>query len=412
MKKMLLILLSVLILAGCTKNNNIQSEDDTSVFGSTETFAENPKDKDAKTQKEEILSLWKRDITLQDDWVPTQDLSSFPERELSVAASESVPVIISANSREIKSDLIESAKGAVYSEYTVVDMNETDRKEYSKIRKELSDYNEYAEQNAILEVSDGENRFNSYVRDHALSFLTLTSRTGIEVFRADSGIFSYFRSVFRSNQGFEPDYYEVYGKTIDVSTGKVLTLNDIFTDTDALAQMIWEALLRNGSRTETDPDKTEFLDILQTAIRGCRDDGSIGWVLDPMGIEFDLIESVEEEGETRHIRERAYIPFTLCEGILRQNIAGVGYDYMVRLEKEDTEAVLGKEIPDADDSAFYEDFFLAQKGGTLFLYCAAEGHTDIYSTADNSFEKIGEVPAEIGYNQNDHMIGYQEWLEK
>ena len=290
-------------------------------------------------------------------------------------------------------------------------MNETDRKEYSKIRKELSDYNEYAEQNAILEVSDGENRFNSYIRDHAPSFLTLTSRTGIEVFRADSGIFSYFRSVFRSNQGFEPDYYEVYGKTIDVSTGKVLTLNDIFTDTDALAQMIWEALLRNGSRTETDPDKTEFLEILQTAIRGCRDDGSIGWVLDPLGIEFDLIESVEEEGETRHIRERAYIPFTLCEGILRQNIAGVGYDYMVRLEKEDTEAVLGKEIPDADDSAFYEDFFLAQKGGTLFLYCAAEGHTDIYSTADNSFEKIGEVPAEIGYNQNDHMIGYQEWLE-
>ena len=45
---MLLILLSVLILAGCTKNNNIQSEDDTSVFGSTETLAENPKDKDAK----------------------------------------------------------------------------------------------------------------------------------------------------------------------------------------------------------------------------------------------------------------------------------------------------------------------------------------------------------------------------
>lgn len=414
MKKAFLILLAILILAGCTKDNGIQNGDNTSGSESNETSFEDQKDQNAETQAQEddILTIWKRDITLQDQWVPTQDLSSFPARDLSVAADASVPVIISVNSREIKSDLIEAAKGGVYSEYAVVGMNETDQKEYSKIWKELNSFNDFAEQNALLEIADGESRYNSYRKDHALSVLRLDTRTGIEIFRADSGIFSYFRTVCRSNRGFEPDYYEIYGKTIDVSTGRALTLNDIFTETDGLPQMIWEALLRNGSRSETDPDKTEFLEILHTAIQGCRDDGSFGWALDPLGIEFDMIESVTEGDEIKHIRERAYIPYNLFRETLRQNIAGPGYDYMVRCKREDIEALLGTKIPDENDSTHYKDFFLAQKDKSLFLYCAADGRTDVYRTSDGSFEKTGEVPSEIGYNQNDHMIGYQEWREK
>ena len=103
MKKALLILLSIMILTGCTNSNSIQNADSTSDSGSSEASCEDQTDQNAGAQAkgEEILTIWKRDVTLQDEWVPSQDLSSFPARELSVAASESVPVIISANSREI-----------------------------------------------------------------------------------------------------------------------------------------------------------------------------------------------------------------------------------------------------------------------------------------------------------------------
>ena len=90
--------------------------------------------------------------------------------------------------------------------------------------------------------------------------------------------------------------------------------------------MIWDGLVKSGIRTDSDPVKETVIELLETAIQGCRDDGSFGWALDPTGIEFDLIESYSDGDKIIHTRERAFIPFsafgqTLRDGIYRESDA-------------------------------------------------------------------------------------------
>lgn len=270
----------------------------------------------------DVLVLWKKDITLQDPWVPTQDLGSFPFKEITVPASEAVPVEITLESVELASDQIDPAQGEVKASYDQAVMDDTGKEKYPKVWSDLKKYNEFARQSAIDEITEGETRFNVYRDEAAEHALSLISATGIELKRSDSGIVSYFRSVHRRNLGFEPDYYEIYGRTIDAASGRVLTLNDILTDTSGLAPMIWEGLVESGCRTDSDPDKETVIELLETAIRGCRDDGSIGWALDPAGIEFDIVESFSDGEKIIHTRERAFIPFSVFGQTLREGIFG------------------------------------------------------------------------------------------
>lgn len=218
------------------------------------------------------------------------------------------------------------AQGEVKSSYDQADMDDSEKEKYPKVWSDLKKYNEFARQSAIDEITEGETRFNAYRDGNADHVFSLISATGFELKRSDSGIVSYFRSVHRNNLGFEPDYYEIYGRTIDAASGRVLTLNDILTDTSGLAPMIWDGLVKSGIRTDSDPDKETVIDLLETAIQGCRDDGSFGWALDPTGIEFDLIESYSDGDKIIHTRERVFIPFsafgqTLRDGIYRESDA-------------------------------------------------------------------------------------------
>ena len=302
MRRFLILLLLTVLINGCSGQNVKQPE------------------------VPDVLALWKKDITLQDPWVPTQDLGSFPYKEITVPASEAVPVEITFESVELASDQIDTAQGEVKSSYDQADMDDTAKEKYPKVWSDLKKYNEFARQSAIDEITEGETRFKAYRDENADHALSLISATGIELKRSDSGIVSYFRSVHRKNLGFEPDYYEVYGRTIDAASGRVLTLNDILTDTSGLAPMIWDGLVKSGIRTDSDPDKETVIDLLETAIQGCRDDGSFGWALDPTGIEFDLIESYSDGDKIIHTRERVFIPFsafgqTLRDGIYRESDA-------------------------------------------------------------------------------------------
>ena len=298
MRRFLLLLLLTVLINGCSGQNVKQPE------------------------VPDVLALWKKDITMQDPWVPTQDLGSFPYKEITVPASEAVPVEITFESVELASDQIDTAQGEVKSSYDQADMDDTAKEKYPKVWSDLKKYNEFARQSAIDEITEGETRFKAYRDENADHALSLISATGIELKRSDSGIVSYFRSVHRKNLGFEPDYYEVYGRTIDAASGRVLTLNDILTDTSGLAPMIWDGLVKSGIRTDSDPDKETVIELLETAIQGCRDDGSFGWALDPTGIEFDLIESRSDGDKIIHTRERAFIPFSAFGQTLRDGIYG------------------------------------------------------------------------------------------
>lgn len=298
MRRFLLLLLLTVLINGCSGQNVKQPE------------------------VPDVLALWKKDITLQDPWVPTQDLGSFPYKEITVPASEAVPVEITFESVELASDQIDTAQGEVKSSYDQANMDDTAKEKYPKVWSDLKKYNEFARQSAFDEITEGETRFKAYRDENADHALSLISATGIELKRSDSGIVSYFRSVHRKNLGFEPDYYEVYGRTIDAASGRVLTLNDILTDTSGLAPMIWDGLVKSGIRTDSDPDKETVIELLETAIQGCRDDGSFGWALDPTGIEFDLIESRSDGDKIIHTRERAFIPFSAFGQTLRDGIYG------------------------------------------------------------------------------------------
>ena len=342
MNKYIPLVLALLLICGCGKNSDKQVDGTTSheagtAASVTETAAQDMTvtDAPAETDDSEILLLWKKDITLQDTFVPTQSLNSFPYKEITVPASDAEAVAIRTERYELHSDRIDTSEGDVSSEYIVTVMDEEIQEEYDKIWSELRRFNEFSRQNAILEISEGETRYKAYRRsatDH--SDLFLTSRTGIELKRTDSGILSYFRTVYRSNRGFEPDYYELYGRTIDSASGRVLSLNDILTDTSGLPQMIWGGLVESGQREDDDPDKEEFLMILDEAIQGCRDDGSFGWALDPFGIEFGLIESEAGNEMDVHKMERVFIPFSMCEEILRPGISELSCEPMEQTAEE------------------------------------------------------------------------------
>lgn len=397
MKKAIILLLSAFILAGCG------SKTLDTVNGGTESSSQAVSEAE-KSEEDEVLTIWRKDITLQDAFIPTQELKDLPFKELTTPASEAAPVFISLGSREEISDKIDSRKGGVSAVRAVVELAEDLKEKFPKIWAAMKNFNEFAEQNSALEIADGETRYNAYrMRQDVPSFLYLNSWTGIEITRADSGILSFFRTAYRYNRDIEPDYNEIYGMTIDSASGRILSLNDIFTDTEKLPQMIWEALVRSGWRDETDPGREELIDILRTAVQGCREDGSFAWALDPLGIEFDLNEAGMEAGKEYHRRERAYIPFKMCEEMLRPGISGAVYDYMVHLTKKDVEGVIGDSIPSPQTGDSYSAYYIVQKSGGRYLYCTADNHSDLYRITEDGLEKTGEVNAEISYDHFEHM---------
>lgn len=397
MRKTIIFILTALILTGCGSKSENTASAGTEVSSQSITGTE-------EGDENGILTLWKKDITLQDPFVPTQDLKDLPFMELATSASEAVPVNIKLRSEKKISDKIESIKGGVSAEYAVAEMSEGVKEKYPKIWAAMNSFNEFAEQNSILEITDGETRYEAYrMKKDVPSFLYLSSWTGIEITRADSGILSFFRTAYRYNREIEPDYHEIYGMSIDPVTGRILSLNDIFTDTKDLPQMIWDALVRSGWRNDTDPDREEFLEILRTAVQGCRDDGSFAWALDPLGIEFGLNEARAEDGKEYHKRERAYIPFSLCKDILRPGIYGAAYDYMVHLTEKDVEGVTKLDIPSPENDNSYLAYYIVQKSGARHLYCTTDNRTDLYRITEDGLEKTGEVKAEISYEHNGHM---------
>ncbi|MCR5810892.1 MAG: hypothetical protein K6G34_05770 [Lachnospiraceae bacterium] len=398
MKKAIIFLLSALILAGCGSKNEVPSDT------GTEISSENDSEAEENNADNEILTIWRKDVTLQDTFIPTQELVDLPFKELTTPASDAVPVIIGLGSREEISDKIDSGKGGVSAVHAVVELAQDLKEQFPKIWAAMKNFNEFAEQNSALEITDGETRYNAFrMRKDAPSFLHLNSWTGIEITRADSGILSFFRTAYRYNRDIEPDYHEIYGMTIDSVSGRILSLNDIFIDTERLPQMIWEALVRSGWKDETDPGREEFIDILTTAVQGCREDGSFAWAIDPLGIEFGLNEASSQDGKELHRRERAYIPFSMCEEILRPGISGAAYDHMVHLTAGDVKGVTGYSIPSPEPVDFYSAYYIVQKSGGRYLYCTSDNHSDLYRIGEEGLEKTGEVDAEISYEHFDHM---------
>lgn len=400
MKRFLLILTALILLSlcACSGKNGKPEEKETGTAGSGSNTGEESGDEN------EPMAIWRTDVTLQDEWVSTQELAQIEGQALTADISQTARLSVELDELEIKSDKISSSEGGVNAYYPVITMSGDFKDRYHSIWTDFKNYNEFAEENAAVEITDGELRYKDYrKRDPSSSFLFLSSWNGIEFARLDSGIVSYFRTVYRYNREYDPDYHEIYGRTIDTSSGRILTLKDVLTDTDELPEMIWDALVRSGYRDDTDADRKDTIALLEKAVNGCRDDGSFAWVLDPLGIEFGVIESYDTDRGVRHVRERAYIPFRMISGKLRDNIEGAPYDYMIQLTGEDVEAVTGIGLPEDESGEQYSDYFIVQKSGQRYLYGVTENLTDVYLIWEDKFEKAGEVPAEIGYNHYGHI---------
>ena len=88
MKKAIILLLSAFILAGCG------SKTESPVNGGTEESSSQAVSEAEKSEENEVLTIWRKDITLQDAFVPTQELKDLPFKELTTSAAEALPVHI------------------------------------------------------------------------------------------------------------------------------------------------------------------------------------------------------------------------------------------------------------------------------------------------------------------------------
>ena len=130
MKKIIIFILSTFILAGCGAKNAVPTDAGTGISSQAVSETE-------KKEENEVLLMWRKDITLQDPFVPTQELKDLPFKELTTPASEAVPVFISLKSLEEVSDKIDSGKGGVSSEYAVAEMDEDLKEQFPKIWAKL-----------------------------------------------------------------------------------------------------------------------------------------------------------------------------------------------------------------------------------------------------------------------------------
>ena len=101
MKKTIILLLSAFILAGCGSKTEVPAN------GGTESSSQAVSEAE-KSEENEVLTIWRKDITLQDAFIPTQELKDLPFKELTTSAAEALPVHIKLNSEEKKSEKIGS----------------------------------------------------------------------------------------------------------------------------------------------------------------------------------------------------------------------------------------------------------------------------------------------------------------
>ena len=352
--------------------------------GSTSTTTSQPSDNSGGGAGDKT---WTKDVLLTDDFTPTQELSAVEPVEISTAIADAVSVQINFEEQNVKAEGIDSRSGGVDADYSVMSAKEGVSLPAGTAAY-LSDWNARALERAKTEVEEGVIRREAYLEKDKSDYLFISSWVCLRIERSDSQIFSAYELVYRYNREQEPNFYEIHGVTIDAVSGKALSLNDFFTDVEALKPALITAIETQGVNKWPADTSEDLAERIMKAIRGCRDDGSFAWTIGPAGFEFEYICAYQ----TNHHLKRIFVPFNLCEGFLREGVTEVPYDYMVCLDNTLLQT-MGIEMPviPEDGSAYFKEY-VGQKDGVRYLYGSDEGKTDIYTVDGTMLSTIvGEI---------------------
>ncbi|MCR4684524.1 MAG: hypothetical protein K5649_03565 [Lachnospiraceae bacterium] len=379
MEKYILIigaLVALLLLAGCTGEKPDLAD---SIGNIKDAIANKPRIE----EKERV-----------DAWEPSMKLSDCTAEELTVPTAEAkaVPVIFTEEERK---DEWDSYTGGADAEYATASV-ESGAPE--NIRKIIDDYNGWVLETTESEMAAARERWELYHAVDPDDFIALTPRVGMHLMRSDTSVFSYMTETYCYNRDYEPDMRLVHGYTFDAASGRQLTLQDLITDTDAMAELICQSLQTANGSYSSEATKMfteqEFRDRVKESLDGCRDDGLFAWTVSPAGFEFYLVDPFLRSEYLLHFVERAFVPFSLCEDILCQDLS-VSYDHIVPISYGFVKTRYGQDRLEGMQEKGYYSAYLVQKDEKQYLYLCDEGETLVYTIADGSPKLTGRVIGEL-----------------
>ena len=341
-----------------------------------------------------ISGDWAKDVTLDVPFEGTQQLSAISGEDLAIPAGEAQAVRVFLDLKTEEAEEIDYDEGGVAAEYVLASLSGEDAEAYPEITGILDEYNRFAQERVGRELEEGKLRHTAYeASKEKPEWLFLTSWIGLETARSDSQIFSALTGVYRYNRGYEPDYYELHGVTIDTQTGRRLTLADFFTDTAALPEKIMESLeLRRGNFASEEERQTYF-DMISSSVEGCRDDGSFAWLVYPDGVEFRMVLKSTGEQE-RHTNLSVLVPFAACSDIVRADAAEVTYNYVYPCAYQLVKTAYGTDLPVEEEGSQYGSYYIVQKNGQKYLYKCHDERTDVY-VKQGTARLVGSCRGEI-----------------
>ncbi len=366
---------------------------------------------------------WSTAVTLQDEWTPEADEGAGGTGDASPAglalpASEAAPVTVVLEERKDSLDGYTSYEGGVGAEYAVASLAEAPETSghpqtaHAVIGTALEELNVQVEDHVRRELAEGPDRHAAYqAAKKETTYIYLTSWVSPQIARCDTQMLSYVLETYRYDRGFETDYYEVHGVTIDAQDGRRLTLTDIFTDLEPLPALVWDALEINRRSGAARSQREAEIELLRAAMEGGRDDGSFAWMVYPEGLEFRIVlRTAGQPGsaDERHQEFSAFLPFSLCREILREQLDTVPYDYLNWYSRTDVKRILGAGVPTGMGSnpgtgsgrlepaeAPHKPYtcYLGQVNGQTYLYGCDDEYTDAYRVETSEAADDSQTPA-------------------
>lgn len=381
------LLLTLLMLAGC--GNHTQ-----------ESLSE--KAKDALTQKKDMFTA-KKEIAQKerlDNWMPEEKLSDKQPVVLTLPAEEAQVIHITFTVENEKREW-EVYTGGADVDYAKAQI---DGSAPDAVSTMITEYNKWVDETVEEEMASGKERWDLYHASDPDSFIALTPRVGMELLRADTRVISFVTRVHRYNREYEPDDTFLHGYTYDAQTGTQLSLSDLVTDPDALAELVCQMLLSDKSGYETANEiygDDGFQTRIRESIEGVRDDGRFAWCISPIGFQFYIADPFYQAGHMLLDTEQVLVPFALCKDILKQDIDVIAYDHVTAFYPWHVEDVFGTSaaLPDGKKDRYYTAYAV-QKDGTEYLYLCGNDETLTYLFENGTLSYIDTVVGEVEKEQD------------
>jgi len=150
-----------------------------------------------------------------------------------------------------------------------------DENKYPKLSSALEDYNKSEKEYQLTFIAENKDYAKERYLEDSEYFSEFESTVTPYVRRADTVVTSILYYGYQYTGGAHGNYY-YYGKNYDTQTGKELTLSDVVSNKEKLAEAVSEQLKKHWS----DADLNESVDIFEFL----SDETTVSWTLDYNGI--------------------------------------------------------------------------------------------------------------------------------